>query len=218
MIAVYILLGILALLALLWFLPLRLKLRYDGSGGTVRLWIGPKLVSLYPKPQPSEKKRLRQEAKAEKKHKKQKDAPEEKDEAKSEASLLQRIGGDIPKFRRLLALGTEAVGKLLRKLRVTDFNITLSLGTQGRDPARTALLYGSGWSALGALVPFLERHFRIRDRAMDVRLDTESAEDRILAQGTLHILLGELLHIAVVYGIRGLKIYRTPKEVPTSND
>ncbi len=213
MIGLYILLGILALLVILWFLPLRLKLRYDGSGGTVRLWIGPKSIHLYPKPQLSDRKRRRQEQKAAKQRKKREKEPEEDEsDPEPQPSLLQRIGGDLPKFRRLLSLGVEAVGRLLRKLKITDLKLTLSLGTLDRDPAKTALLYGSGWSALGALVPFLEHHFRIRDREMDVRLDTESTEDRILAEGTLHILLGELLHLAIVYGIRGLKIYRAPKE------
>ena len=211
MIARCILLGVLGLLVLLWFLPLRLKLRYDASGGTVQLGIGPKNLRIYPRPEPSLRKRRRQDKKKAKESQSAA-AKSQASPAEQGPSLLKRIGGDLPKFRRLLSLGAEAVGRLLRKLKITGLTMTLSLGTQDRDPAKTALLYGSGWSALGALVPFLERHFRIRDRSMDVVLDTDSREDRIFAEGTLHILLGELLHLAIVYGIRGLKIYRAPKE------
>jgi len=110
-----------------------------------------------------------------------------------------------------LRLGTEALGRLLRHLTVTDLRLTLFVGTRDRDPAAAALRYGAGWSAVGALLPFLERHFIIKDRDIQVYLDENAHEDRILASATLHILLGELVHLALVYGIRALGIYRREK-------
>ena len=88
----------------------------------------------------------------------------------------------------------------------------LAVATRGKDPAAAALKYGGGWSAVGALVPFLEQHLIIRRRNIAI-MDTQAAEDRIFTSGTLHIFLGELLHLGVYYGIRALKLYlRTKKK------
>ncbi len=195
-------LGIIALVLLaLWFLPLRLKLRYDENGGMVRLRIGLIAVCLYPR-----------KLKPQKKRKKTKQEPEETAEPQEETKKRD-IGGLIPLFRELIGLGIEALGCLLRHLTVTDLTLQLAVATQGKDPAAAALKYGGGWSAVGALVPFLEQHLMIRRRNIDVIMDTQAAEDRIFASGTLHIFLGELLHLGVHYGIRGLKIYlRTKKK------
>ena len=115
-------------------------------------------------------------------------------------------------FRQLLALGTEALEQLLRKLTVTDMSLCLAVATQHQDPALAAIKYGAGWSAVGTLTPFLEQHLRIRRREINVTMDPNAAEDRILASGTLHIFLGELLHLGLHYGIRGLRLYRSTKK------
>ena len=66
MIGLYILLGILGLLAVLWLLPLRLRLRYDEGGGSVCLAIGPKRLQLYPKPPKKPRKQKKKKKQAEK--------------------------------------------------------------------------------------------------------------------------------------------------------
>ena len=207
MIGLYILLGILGLLAALWLMPLRLRLRYDESGGSVRLAIGPKTLQLYPKPP-------KKPPKQKKKKKQEKQEPEALEE--EEKSIRQRLGGKLPLFRQLLPLGAEALGKLLRKLTVTDLRIALNVAAKDRDPAAAAMRYGTGWSAVGALVPFLERHLNIKQREIQVTLVEDAGEDRITASGTLHILLGELVHLALVYGIRALRIYRREKRAGKS--
>lgn len=197
---------VLGVLAALWFLPVRLRLRYDQSGGRVILNLGPFAKKLYP-PKPKKKKKPKKPTKtAEPK-------PETDEEKPEEKAKRQGIGGKLPLFRQLLGLGIEALERLLRHLTVTDLNLRLAVATQGKDPAAAALKYGGGWSAVGALVPFLEQHFRIKSRKIDVIMDQQAAEDRIFASGTLHIFLGELLFLCVHYGIRGLKIYlRTKKK------
>ncbi len=194
-------LGIITLvLFALWFLPLRLKLRYDEKGGTVRLCIGLISICLYPRKPKSQKKR-----------KKPKKEPKETTEPQEETKKRD-IGGLLPLFRELIGLGIEALECLFRHLTVTNLTVQLSVATQGKDPAAAALKYGGGWSVVGALVPFLEQHFNIRQRNIDVIMDTQAEEDRIFASGTLHIFLGELLHLGVHYGIRGLKLYLRAKK------
>ncbi len=199
-------LGIIAaVLAALWFLPLRLYLRYDESGGNVRAKIGPVSVSIYPKQQ--------KQPKPKKQRKKAQKEPKPEAEKPPEEAKKRDIGGLIPLFRELLGLGIEALECLLRHLTVTDMTLTLAVATQGKDPAVAAIKYGGGWSAVGALIPVLEQHLIIRRRNIDVIMDTQASEDRIFASGTLHIFLGELLHLGLHYGIRALKLYlRTKKK------
>lgn len=205
MTALWVLLIILAVLAALWFLPLRLLLRYDQSGGTVTARLGPISVGIYPgKPKKANKK-------SNKKVKKKPEEPEEQEEPE-EAKKDSGTGGRLSLFRQLLGLGVEALEQLLRHLTVTDMTLQLAVATRDKDPALSAIQYGAGWSAVGALIPFLEQHFRIKSRKIDVIMDQTAAEDRILASGTLHIFLGELLHLALHYGIRGLKIYLRSKK------
>ena len=203
MTALWVLLIILAILAALWFLPLRLLLRYDQAGGMVGLKIGLISIQIYP-PKPKKPKKKAQKSKSEKP--KASGTPEESNDASS------GIGGKLPLFRQLLELGVEALRCLLRHLTVTDMNLELSVATRDRDPALAAIKYGAGWSAVGALTPFLEQHLRIQSRRINVIMDPNAAEDLILASGTLHIFLGELLHLVLHYGIRGLKIYLRSKK------
>lgn len=193
-----VILTLLLLLVLLFLIPLRLTLRYDENGGMVYLRIGPKRIQLYPR-QP-----LKKQKEKTKKEKKQ----QETEDGGSKPGMLKRIGGNLPLFRALLSLGMEAVDQLLRRLTVSDLNLRLIVAAQGREPAAAAMLYGSGWSAIGVLFPFLQKHFNIKNQQLRVELDPEAAEDRVLASARLHILSGELLFLLAVYACRGLKIYR----------
>lgn len=200
MTALWVLLIILVILAALWLLPLRLLLQYDQSGGTVVLKIGLISVRIYP-PKPKKKAKKSKQEKP-----KESEAPEESNDASS------GIGGKLPLFRQLLELGVQALQCLLRHLTVTDMTLELAVATRDKDPALVAIKYGAGWSAVGALTPFLEQHLRIKARKINVIMDPNAAEDRILASGTLHIFLGELLHLALHYGIRGIRLYLRSKK------
>lgn len=202
MTALWVLLIILGVLAALWFLPLRLLLRYDQSGGRITAKIGPVSVGIYPGKPKKEKKKKKKKTEI------KPEEPEQPEEEKKDSGT----GGRLPLFRQLLGLGVEALNQLLRHLTVTDLTLQLAVAARDKDPALAAIQYGAGWSAVGALIPFLEQHFRIKSRKIDVIMDQTAAEDRILASGTLHIFLGELLHLGVHYGIRGLKIYLRSKK------
>ena len=74
----------------------------------------------------------------------------------------------------------QALHCLLRHLTVTDMTLELAVATRDKDPALAAIKYGAGWSAVGALTPFLEQHLRIKARKINVIMDPNAAEDRIL--------------------------------------
>lgn len=201
-------LGILAALAIL---PLGVSARYDSDGARVQLILGPVKLTLYPRPEKKSPKKERE------KTEQQGDAPEP--EAKSEedspqpgASRKERktpeekpVGGSWKDFVPLIRLAMKFLGDFRRKLRVRELQMKLILA--GDDPADLAVNYGRCWAALGNLMPKLERFLKIQKRNLEVECDFTSENTLIFVRVELTILLGRLLGLAVVYGVRGLREY-----------
>lgn len=193
-----VLLAILAILVLLWFLPLRLLAEYGAGGGKVRAKLGPAVIRIFPR---GEKKR-----KKEKKEKKKKREKEPKKEEKN-GDAEKKSGGKVQLFRQLLDLGLEALGTLRKKLRVEHMTLYLAVAGQGKDAASSALLYGRAWAAIGGLIPLLEQTLVIENRDVQVEIDYAAEETKILAAGSIRIRLGQLLTLAVHSGIKALKAF-----------
>ena len=92
-----------------------------------------------------------------------------------------------------------------RKIRVNHLEMKLILA--GGDPCDLAVNYGKAWTALGNLLPLLERCFVIRKRDLQVECDFVSESTTIFARLDITITLRRLLGLVVVYGIRALKEY-----------
>ena len=91
----------------------------------------------------------------------------------------------------------EAITKACIELGVSSDQLDIEVVSEG----------SSGFFGIGSKPAI------IKARKINVIMDPNAAEDRILASGTLHIFLGELLHLALHYGIRGIRIYlRTKKK------
>jgi hypothetical protein len=196
MIALLIVIGLLVLLCLL---PVGARVVYDHAGAKVHLLIGPFSTCLYP--------RAAKEPKKKKESKKKKPTKETKKPKEKEP-----IGGKLPLFRQLLSLGLEALGCLRRKLILKNLTVYLTVGGQGEDPAGSAVTYGRAWAAVGALIPVLENTFQIRQRDIRVNIDFTSSETVIYADGSILLRVGDILWIAVFYGIRGLKLFLKHKK------
>jgi hypothetical protein len=193
MIALLIVIGLLVLLCLL---PVGARVVYDHAGAKVLLLIGPFSASLYP--------RTAKEPKKKKKSKKETPPKEPKEK--------EPLGGKLPLFRQLLSLGLEALECLRRKLILKNLTVCLTVGGQGEDPAGSAFTYGRAWAAVGALIPVLENSFKIRKRDIRVNIDFTSSETVIYADGSILLRVGDILWIAVFYGIRGLKLFLKHKK------
>lgn len=192
-----------AVLAALCFLPLRLLAEYDHSGGRVTVRLGPVSLRLFPRPPKKEKRKGRKKSgKKEEKTSKTEDAGAEK-------------GGKAELLRELISLGLAALGALRRRLRLEDMTLVLTLGGKDRDAASWALLYGRAWAAIGALIPLLERALVIESRDVRVGLDPLSGENLVTARGVIRIRLGQLLCLALRYGLRALKIFLSHKASKT---
>lgn len=188
----------LAVLVLLAILPLGAIVYYDSEGILVRAVAGPVRITLFPqkkkkgKPERVKKKKQDQEPGLE--HQRQFDTKEEKDKPK---------GGSVLDFIPLVNVVLDFLGDFRRKLRINHLEMKLIMG--GGDPCDLALNYGKAWTALGNLMPHLERLFVIKKRDLQVEVDFTAENNTIYARLDLTITLGRLITLVVRYGIRALR-------------
>lgn len=183
-------------LILLWNLPLGVDAEYSEAGAVVKAVAGKLSVVLYPR---------------EKKVKKEKEPKKKKPKEKSDAPK-EKKGGKITFFKELLGVGFRMLSGIRRKLRMEQLTLHLTVGGAGDDPASAAILYGRAWAAIGALTPILENTFDIRQRDIAAAIDFSEPENVIYARGRITLKLGDILVIAVYYGLRALKIYMNYKK------
>ena len=199
----WITLGILALLAIL---PLGIRVSYDGDGPLVKVVIGPVRFTVYPRPKKEKKTQKKAEKKPEAKQKQEpENLPEPPQPPKAEKAAKKEKGGSLKDFLPFVKLGLDFLGDLRRKLRVRQLYLRLVLA--GDDPCDLAVNYGKTWTAVGNLLPALERWFVIKKRDVEVECDFTASETIVLARLEITMTLGRLLSLAAVYAVRVIKEY-----------
>lgn len=195
--------GALLLLALL---PLGARVSYDSGGLNAWALVGPGRLRLYPRPK-KEKAAPRKTGGSEKRPKE----PEPpKPPAKPPEEKPKEQGGSWTDFIPLARLALKLLGDFRRKLRVDNLYVSLVLA--GDDPADLALNYGRAWTAVGNLLPNLERLVRIRRRDIRLGCDFTADQTRITLRADVTVRLGQLVSLAAVYGVRGLKEFLNLKK------
>lgn len=186
-------------LFLLGMLPLGGRVDYSGSGLNAWVLAGPVRIRLLPRPGKKHPERKRKPGKE------PPDAPAPPAEPPPEppAEPKKEKGGSLADFIPLARLAWELLGDFRQKLRVDNLYVRLILA--GGDPADLGRNYAYSWAALGNLMPNLERFLRIRKRDIQLGCDFAGEETRIIVRLDLTIRLGQLLGLAAVYGVRGLK-------------
>ena len=191
----WITLGALTLLALL---PVGVRVRYDAGGPLVKLILGPVKLPLFPRTK-KEKKPARKKTK----------------ETASEAGLpkppqppaekkpKQEKGGSLTDFLPFVRLAFDFLGDFRRKLRMKELYLRLILASE--DPCDLAVNYGKTWTAVGNLLPALERWFVIQKRDVEVECDFTASQTLVTARLDISITLGRLISLIAVYGVRALK-------------
>lgn len=196
----WILLLLLAVLVLLvCCLRLGAAAGYDETGGWVKLRLGPKWVTLYPRVQDPAKAAQAEEKKrrkAEKKARKQGDKPP-KEPAKP------TLGGALDLALELLPAIREAAGKFRRALEIDDLTLELTWGEP--DPADAAIHYGRAWGVVEALLAFVEANFVLKHRQVALYLDYQLEKPRLYVRAALSLTAAQLLGIALPLGWAALK-------------
>lgn len=226
-------LGILTLLAVL---PLGVSVSYDASGALVRLIIGPLKITLFPRPKKDKKPKKAKKDKKDKKSSKTRKGDNQKapntpasDPAnhqgtatkkktgEKEASKEQKTGilggGPITDFLPLVQILLDMLGAFWRRLRLNLLELKLIMAAD--DPCDLAVNYGRAWTAVGNLMPRLEKVFVIKKRNIEVECDFEASETKVIARLDLTITLGRILATVLVYGGKAgmefMKIYKKRK-------
>ena len=201
----------LGILLLLGILPLGASVKYDADGPLVRVIAGPIRITVFPRdkkpkkekkkpetapenPEPTKNKPKETAKPAPKKDKPAKPAPAEEPKKKS--------GGPITDFLPLLKVALDLLNDFRRKLRVNRLEVKLVMA--GGDPCDLAMNYGKAWTAIGNLLPRLEKVLVIQKRDIDVECDFTASQTTIYARLDLTITLGRILAIVVVYGFRAV--------------
>lgn len=183
-----------AVLILLAFLPLGLRLRYDDRGWQVRLRIG--FVWFSPK---------RKEKRPAEKKKAGKKAGNASQKKPKRPSSEETKGGSLREFLPLARLAMEFLNDLRKKLRVKNLDVRLTLA--GEDPCDLAVNYGRAWASIGNLMPLLERALSIRKRNVDVNCDFTREQTEIFAAVELVLPLYQAAVLAGQYGVRAVQEY-----------
>lgn len=197
----WITLGVLILLAIL---PLGVRVSYDGDGPLVKIVAGPVRFTVYPRPRKKEKPPKETEKKQETKQKQEaEELPKPPQPPKPEKATKKEKGGSLKDFLPFVKLGLDFLGDFRRKLRVRQLYLRLILA--GDDPCDLAVNYGKTWTAVGNLLPALERWFVIKKRDVEVECDFTASETKVIARLEITMTLGRLLSLAAVYAVRGIK-------------
>ena len=114
-------------------------------------------------------------------------------------------GGSITDFLPLVKIALDFLGDFKRKLRVNFLELKLVMA--GGDPCDLAVNYGRAWTALGNLLPRLERFLVIKKRDVDVQCDFTASKTTVIARVDLTITLGRLLAAVVAFAVRALIAY-----------
>ena len=196
----WITLGIVTFLAML---PLGVWISYDAEGPLVKLVLGPVKLTVFPRPGKENKPKKKEEKKPE-----PKPAPEEENLPKPPQPPTKpreetKKGGSLTDFLPFVKLALDFLGDFRRKLRMKQLYLRLILASD--DPCDLAVNYGKTWTAVGNLLPALERWFVIKNRDVEVECDFTASETRVIARLEITITLGRLLSLAAVYACRGLK-------------
>lgn len=203
-------LGILVLLAIL---PLGVSVKYDEDGPVVKLIAGPVKITLFPRKKKDKKEKKKEQPKQPEEIQKPEAAEPETAKAESpqtekpaknnkKETAAQKSGGPITDFLPLVQIALEMLGAFRRRLRVNLLELKLIMASD--DPCDLAVNYGRAWTAVGNLMPRLERVFVIKKRNIEVECDFEASQTRVIARLDLTITLGRILATVVVYGIKAL--------------
>ena len=196
MIGWYILGGIVLLLLVIWLLRVSVEIVF-GQELRVTAQIGPKKLTLLPKPEKKEKPEKEKKKKAE-----QPAAAEGKKEKKKFPFTFEDIRSALPVVFEALK---KALGKIRRRMVVNPLDISITLA--GNDPAKVAEMYGWAGTAVWTIMPQLEQLIHIPNPHIHLGVDYDTS--RTVAEGRVGVKLrvGDVIVIALTLALPVLKWY-----------
>lgn len=177
---------ILSVLFLLSRVRLGGKAEYSAEGFLAWVKVGPALIQVFPAVEKP----------------KEKEKPKAKE---SETPQDEKKGGSFALLKEMLPLAMDAVGRILRTIRVDT--LYLDYTAAGQDAAAAAMGFGYANAAIGMIWPILEQNLHIKDRRIRTRVDFQQARPTVYLLAQVTLTVGQLLALAAVLGFRFLKQY-----------
>ena len=193
MTALWIILAIALVLTLLNLLPVGVDAAYAEGAFSLAARIGPARLHLLPKAPDAKPGKARPK----KPKKKKAEAPPPPKEKKKSAPP------DAQTLFNLAELGLQALDRLRQKLHVRLLRLVFVSGAP--DPYDTALAFGCVNAALGALTPLAERTLCIDERDIQTGVDFDAERPRIDARIVCTIRIGQIVAVALIFGVGYLK-------------
>lgn len=179
----------LGILLLLGLLPLGVSAVYDEGGPLVRIIAGPLRFKVFPAAKNKKKKDKKKGKDAKKKDKGKSD----KASGKKSGTKGKKKGGPVTDFLPLVKVVLDFLNGFRRKLRVKTLELKVIMAAD--DPCDLAVNYGKAWTAVGNLMPALERVLVIKNRDIEVECDFTADKTRVFANLDMTITLGRLLSL-----------------------
>lgn len=180
-------------LVLLGLLPVGIYAAYDRGGAVVSLIVGPFRLRLYPKRRSRAKQNKRSAA-----------GSTAKDSSAANESRNAKAG-TLSDFRAIVQLVFNFLSDFRRKLRIRNLELKIILA--GDDPCDLSVNYGRAWTALGSVMPQLERLFVIKKRNLEIECDFTADEPLVEARIDMTITVCRLLWIIIYHAIPSLRKY-----------
>lgn len=196
MIALWIILGLLALILVLMLIPAGLALHYHGEDFTAEgKWLFLRFT-LWPLPEKEEPEK--QKKAGEKSRRKAK--KEKKSERRPFMDWLQLINDLLP------VLG-EALRKMGKAITLKRCQITMVIAAEEAD--QTAIRYGRANALLYTIYAFLSRHIRVKEFKAELRQDYLSGPEGETAEADLLVLVCPMILAGAGFRLlwKGGKIY-----------
>lgn len=206
MTALWIILAVALVLTVLNLLPVGVDAAYADDEFSLAARIGPFRLRLLPKP-PDAKPKKKKPPKLKKK---------KPPKPKKEKPKKQSAPSDIRTILALAKLGLQALNRFRQRLRVQLLRLVFVSGAP--DPYDTALAFGYVNAALGALTPLAERALRIDERDIQTGVDFQAGQPRIDARIVCTIRIGQIVVIALVFGVGFLKQKRNAKQARAARE
>ena len=176
---------VLVLLLLIALTPVGVYAAYDGAL-TVRLLIGPFRLTLYPP-------KAKEEGKPPSKKRKNGEEPKKVKEKKPfPRPNREQIRYSLQVLPPLLK---KVVGRTRRRILLAPLRVLVVFG--GEDPADVAELYGKAQAVLGTVYPVLRRLVRIREDAVNLYTDYDSATIFFRGEIGVRIRVGDMAIIGI---------------------
>lgn len=193
-IILWVLLGLLALLAAALLIPVKVRGSYEDGNPFLCVRYGPVKIQLFP---PKEK----AEEEAEKPPKKKKNKPEKPKKPKAKINMEQILYA-LEKLPPILGRALKRAGRCIH-IRPLKLYVLAA----GVDPAATAMLYGRMEAALAAGFPVLERVLRLKDADVQLYVDFTERQMEFIADVGVSLRPWSLVWIALRAGGSLLKWY-----------